>query len=137
MPDLQRVKKQVLSKIKGLKIIYIVLGSITLVLGTLGIFLPLLPTTPFYLLTAWLYMRSSEKLYAKVMNNKYFGAIVRNFQEDKSLSLKTKIVVVTMIWATILYSAFWVVSVWWVRALLLAVAIGTTVHILSFKTREK
>ncbi|MDR0794436.1 MAG: YbaN family protein [Tannerella sp.] len=121
---------------KSRKIVYVIAGSISLALGTLGIFLPLLPTTPFYLLTAWLYMRSSPKLYCKVMNNKYFGSIVRNFQEDKSISLKTKIVIVSILWSTILISAFWAVDRWWIRALLFAVAIGVTVHILLFKTRK-
>jgi uncharacterized membrane protein YbaN (DUF454 family) len=117
--------------------IYIILGSISLVLGTLGIFLPVLPTTPFYLLTAWLYMQSSPKLYSAVMKNKYFGGIVRNFQEDKSISVKTKVVIISMLWCTILISAFFAVSVWWIRALLFAIAVGVTVHILSFKTRKK
>ena len=124
-------------KIKGLKILYIILGSISLVLGTLGIFLPLLPTTPFYLLTAWLYMRSSKKLYEKVMSNKYFGGIVRDFQEDKSIPLSTKIIIISMLWCTILISIFWVVNVWQLRLLLLAVAIGVTIHILSFNTKKK
>ena len=116
--------------------LYIVLGTISLVLGTLGIFLPLLPTTPFYLLTAWLYMRGSKKMYRKVMSNKYFGTIVRDFQEDKSISLKTKIVVVSMLWGSILLSAFLAVSVWWVRCLLIAIAIGVTIHVLSFRTKK-
>jgi uncharacterized membrane protein YbaN (DUF454 family) len=123
--------------LKGRKLIYIVLGSISLALGTLGIFLPLLPTTPFYLLTAWLYMRGSEKLYGKVMRNKYFRTIVKNFQEDKSIPLRTKIVIVSMLWGTILLSAFLAVSAWWVRLLLLAVAIGVTIHVLSYKTTKK
>jgi len=120
-----------------LKIIFIILGGISLVLGTLGIFLPLLPTTPFYLLTAWLYMRSSQKLYRKVMSNKYFGTIVRDFQEDKSISLKTKIIIVSMLWVSISLSSFLAVSVWWIRALLFAVAVGVTVHVLSFRTKRK
>ena len=122
---------------KGLKILYAILGSITLVLGTLGIFLPLLPTTPFYLLTAWLYMRSSTKLYEKIMSNKYFGNIVRDFQEDKSIPLRTKIIVISMLWCTILISVFWVVNACWIRLLLVAVAIGVTVHVLSFNTKKK
>ena len=113
------------------------MGSISLVLGTLGIFLPVLPTTPFYLLTAWLYMKSSPKLYSKVMNNKYFGTIVRDFQVDKSISLRTKIIVVSMLWGTMLISAFWAVSVWWLRLLLFAIAGGITIHILSYKTKKK
>jgi len=122
---------------KSRKTAYVILGSISLVLGTLGIFLPLLPTTPFYLLTAWLYMQSSEKLYNKVMSNKYFGTIVRNFQEDKSISLQTKIVTISMLWGTILLSAFLAVSAWWLRLLLFAIAIGVTIHILLFKTKRK
>jgi len=121
---------------KGRKTLYVILGSISLVLGTLGIFLPLLPTTPFYLLTAWLYMRGSEKLYNKVMSNKYFGTIVRNFQEDKSIPLRTKVIIISMLWATISFSAFFAVSVWWVRIILFAIAIGVTIHILSYKTRK-
>ena len=119
-----------------MKTVYVILGSVSLALGTLGIFLPLLPTTPFYLLTAWLYMRSSEKLYNKVMNNKYFGSIVRNFQEDKSISLKTKILTISMLWITILLSAFLAVTVWWIRLLLFAIAIGVTIHILSYRTTK-
>jgi len=121
---------------KSRKIIYIILGSISLALGTLGIFLPLLPTTPFYLLTAWLYMRGSERLYNKVMANNYFGTIVRSFQEDKSIPLKVKIISVATLWGTILLSAF-LVPVWWVRLLLLAIALIVTIHILSFKTTKK
>jgi uncharacterized membrane protein YbaN (DUF454 family) len=121
---------------KTRKTIYVILGSISLVLGTLGIFLPLLPTTPFYLLTAWLYMQGSEKLYCKVMNNKYFGTIVRSFQEDKSVPLRTKVITVSMLWVTILLSAFLAISAWWLRLLLFAIAIGVTIHVLSYKTKK-
>jgi len=117
------------------KTLCVILGSISLVLGTIGIFLPLLPTTPFYLLTAWFYMRGSKKLYDKVMSNKYFGTIVRNFQEDKSISLRTKIIIISMLWGTILFSAFFVVSAWWVRLILFGIAVGVTIHVVSFKTR--
>ena len=119
-----------------MKIVYMILGSISLVLGTIGIFLPLLPTTPFYLLTAWLYMRSSPKLYSRVMNNKYFGTIVRDFQVEKSISLKTKIITVSILWITILLSAFLAVSLWWVRLLLFAIATGVTIHVLSYRTKK-
>ena len=131
----ERIKMNVLGKSR--KIIYLSLGSILLALGTLGIFLPLLPTTPFYLLTAWLYMRGSEKMYNKVMSNKYFGTIIHNFREEKAIPLKTKIIIVSMLWGTILLSAFLAVSVWWVRLLLFAVAIGVTIHVLSYRTKRK
>ena len=131
------LKKQMNDLRKGLKIIYIIVGSISLVLGTLGIFLPLLPTTPFYLMTAWLYMRSSQKLYHNVMKNKYFGAIVRDFQEHKSISLKTKIISITMLWCTISASALFAVSSWLIRAVLFVIAVGVTIHVLSYRTKKK
>ena len=115
---------------------YIALGTTTLILGTLGIFLPLLPTTPFYLLTAWAYMKGSERLYEKVMSNKYFGTIVRDFQKDKSIPLKTKIFTVSLLWVTILCSAFLFVSVLWVRILLIGIAVGVSVHVLSYRTKK-
>ena len=71
------------------------------------------------------------------MSNKVFGTIVRDFQEDKSISLKTKIISISMLWTTIFVSAFWAVSEWWLRVLLFAVAIGVSIHILSYKTKEK
>jgi len=132
---MQFIEKMNISE-KTRKTLYVIFGSISLALGTLGIFLPLLPTTPFYLLTAWLYMHGSKKLYDKVMSNKYFGAIVRNFQEDKSLSIRTKVIILSMLWGTILFSAFIIVSAWWLRFILFAIAIGVTIHILSFKTRK-
>ena len=118
------------------KATYVVLGTISLGLGTLGIFLPLLPTTPFYLLTAWLYLRSSQKLYDKAMSNKVFGTIVRDYLEHKSIRLKTKIFIVSTLWATILLSSFLAVTDWWIRLILFAIAIGVTVHVLSYKTRK-
>ena len=116
-------------------IFYIVVGSVSLALGTLGIFIPGLPTTPFYLLTAWAYMKGSEKLYQKVMANKLFGTIVRDFQENKAIPLKIKIISVSLLWVTILSSAFFFISILWVRILLIGIAIGVTIHILSYKTK--
>ena len=118
-----------------MKVMYIVLGTVSLLLGTLGIVLPLLPTTPFYLLTAYLFMRGSDKMYNKVMSNKFFGTIVRDFQEYKSISLRTKTVIVGMLWGTIMLSAFLVVASWTVRLILFGIATGVTIHVLSFKTR--
>ena len=130
---------------KARKPLFIVAGSITLVLGTLGRFVPLLPTTPFYLLTAWLYMRGSDRIYNAVMKNKYFGNTVRNFMIDKSISLRTKIVTISMLWGTITFSAIWAVPkvapngvfLWVIRLALLAIAIGVTIHVLSYKTKRK
>jgi uncharacterized membrane protein YbaN (DUF454 family) len=115
------------------KAIYISAGSISLVLGTIGIFTPILPTTPLYLLTAWFYARSSDSLYNKAMSNKYFGNIVRNFQENKVIPPKAKFISISTLWVTILLSIY-IVNILWVRILLLIIAICVTIHILSYRS---
>ena len=103
----------------NMKALYILLGTVSLILGIIGIFLPLLPTTPFLLLTAALYMRSSPRLYDWLLRQKYLGA---------------KIVSVSLIWITILHCVFFIVPYWWLKIVLLLIAAGTSRHILSFKT---
>ncbi|MCD8080176.1 MAG: YbaN family protein [Bacteroides sp.] len=120
-----------------MKVLYIILGTLSLALGVLGIFLPLLPTTPFLLLTAALYFRGSPRLYDWLMNHKYFGPYIRNFREHKAIPLRAKILSVSLLWLTICYSIFFVISLWWVKILLAGIAIGVTCHILSFRTLRK
>ena len=119
---------------KTMKFLFAFLGSVSLVLGIMGVFLPVLPTTPFLLLSAALYMRSSQRLYDWLMSHKHLGAYIRNFREHKALPLRVKVVSVTMVWATLLYCAIFVAKEWWMSAIFIAIATGVTVHILSFKT---
>ena len=70
-----------------MKTLYIALGTLSLALGILGIFLPLLPTTPFLLLTAALYFKSSPRLYNWLLNHKHLGPYIRNFRENKAIHL--------------------------------------------------
>lgn len=119
------------------KRLLIVLGFIFLGLGILGIFLPLLPTTPFLLLTAWMFAKSSEVLYQRLLNNKYLGNYIKEFREDRSIPLKTKIIAISLIWLTIGYSIIFLIKIIWVKAVLLIIAVGVTIHILSFKTKQK
>lgn len=106
----------------------------SLALGIIGIFLPLLPTTPFLLLTAALYVRSSPRLYNRLLHHKYLGSYIRNFRENKAIPLRAKIISVSLIWITILNCIFFIVPYWWLKAVLLLIAAGTSYHILSFKT---
>lgn len=117
--------------------IYIGLGTFFLALGALGAFIPVLPTTPFWLLTCWFYIRSSEKLYNRAMANRYFGSYVKAFLVDKSIPLRAKIISISAMWISILVAVIFFVSLWWVRILLLLISVGVTLHILSFPTREK
>jgi uncharacterized membrane protein YbaN (DUF454 family) len=85
-------------------------GSLALVLGFIGIFVPLLPTTPFLLLAAACYMRSSERMHKWLLNNRLFGEYIKNYQEGRGIPLKTKIFTVSLLWISILCSMFFVVN---------------------------
>lgn len=120
------------------KTLFIILGSVSLTLGVIGIFLPILPTTPFLLLSAALFARSSERLYSWLMNHKIFGEYIRNFREDKAIPLRGKVIAISTMWIFMLYSVFFIVDgKWYFQALLICIALAVTVHILSYKTKEK
>ena len=117
-----------------MKYILIILGSICLALGVIGIFLPLLPTTPFLLLAAALYVRSSEKLYQWLIHQKYLGTYIRNFREHRALPLRAKVISISMVWITLIYCALMISDEIWLKIFFLILAISVTWHILSYKT---
>lgn len=120
-----------------MKYIYILFGSIFVFLGVVGIFLPLLPTTPFLLLAAALYVHSSERLYSWLLHQRLLGPYLRNFMERKAIPLHAKIIAISMMWATMLYCTFFLIPLVWVKILMAAIACGVTIYILSFKTLRK
>lgn len=118
------------------RIIYIILGSLFLILGAIGIFIPLLPTTPFWLLTCWFYVRSSETLYNRAMNNRYFGSYIRNYMVDKAIPLHSKIISVSIMWLSAILTSLFLAEYLVVKILLILISIGVTWHILSFPTKR-
>ena len=120
-----------------MKHILTVLGLISLGLGILGIFLPVLPTTPLLLLAAALFLRSNRKLYDWLLNHPKLGPYIRNFMEYKAIPLKVKVIAVSMVWLTLLNCAIFVAEHWLLRLFFIALAAAITIHILSYKTLEK
>lgn len=119
-----------------MKIFLTILGLISLGLGILGAFLPVLPTTPFLLLSAALFLRSNKDLYQWLMNHPRLGTYISNFMEHKAIPLRVKIVAITTLWLTLLYCAIFVAGHWAFRMFFIAIAVGVTIHILSYKTLE-
>ncbi len=122
----------------AMKSLLAVLGVVSLSLGVAGIFLPLLPTTPFLLLAAWAFVRSSPRLYAWLINHPHLGEYIRNFCENHAIPLRVKVVSVSLVWLTI---GFCIVAVvgqwWWAQAALALLAAAITWHILSYDTLKK
>lgn len=108
-------------------------GTILVGIGILGIFLPLLPTTVFFLMAAWCYARSSQRFYDWLHHNKFFGKYLKNYREGRGISLSTKISTIVILWGSILYSIYVTQSLW-LGLVLLAIAIGVTIHIIVIPT---
>lgn len=117
-----------------MKIILAFLGLLSLGLGILGIFLPVLPTTPLLLLAAALFLRSSQPLYDWLMNHPKLGPYITNFMKYKAIPLRVKIISVSLVWITLLYCAIAVAEHWAFRAFFIVLAVAISAHILSFKT---
>ena len=89
---------------------YFVFGTVFLILGGVGIFLPILPTTPFLLLSAACYYKSSKRMHHWMLHNKWFGNYLRNYTEGKGISLKAKLFTISLLWVLIIYSAVFAVN---------------------------
>jgi uncharacterized membrane protein YbaN (DUF454 family) len=117
-----------------LRPVLIVVGSLGVALGVIGAFLPLVPTTPFLLLAAACYARSSPRLLRWLNNNRLFGAYIRNWRAGRGIPRRDKIIAIGLIWLTIGASAIWFTSLLWVRILLIGIAAMVTAHLLWMPT---
>jgi hypothetical protein len=116
------------------RIVLIACGLLCVGLAGAGIFLPVLPTTPLLLLAAVCFARSSQRFHHWLLTNRLFGSYIRNYREGRGIALAHKVVALVLLWTTIGYSAGFVVSLWWVKVLLVGIAVGVTLHLLRAKT---
>jgi uncharacterized protein len=120
------------------KALLVAAGSVCLALAVLGIFLPLLPTTPFLLLAFLLlasacYVRSSERLHGWLMRNRLLGGYIRNFKERRGIPLRAKVTTVVLLWLPLLYSVYRL-DLLWLEVLLVLMGLAWSVLILRMKT---
>ena len=116
--------------------LWIIAGSVSVGLGIIGIFLPVLPTTPFLLLAAFCYSRGSSVLHQKLIQNPILGDYIRNYQEGNGIPLAQKIISISFLWLTIGGSILFVKPALWLSLLLLAIASGVTIHLVRVKTKK-
>ncbi|MFC1559277.1 YbaN family protein [Gemmatimonadota bacterium] len=109
-------------------------GVLAVVLATLGIVLPLLPTTPFLLLAAACFIRSSDRLYRWLIAHKWFGPYIRNYREHRALTLRAKIMTVVLLWITLGFTIFGLIDDLMIRIALILIGSGVTFHVLRYKT---
>ena len=116
------------------KYLLIAAGWTFVALGIIGIFVPLMPTTIFFILAAGCFARSSEKFYNWLIYHPKFGKFIRDYREHRGMPLKSKIIAVSMVILSIGSSAIFFTEKIYVRALLTVIALGVSVYIISLKT---
>jgi|YNPBryunderm2012_1023409.scaffolds.fasta_scaffold01148_6 uncharacterized membrane protein YbaN (DUF454 family) len=115
------------------RVLLIILGLISLGMGVLGIFLPLLPTTPFMLLSAFLFIRSSDKLYQWLINHRLFGKYIHDYLEKRTIPRRVKWFTLALLWITIIMTITTLQLKEPGRGLLLLIAAGVTFHVLKLR----
>ena len=120
-----------------LRWLFLIGGFILVGIGVLGMFLPLLPTTIFFLLAAWCFARSSERFHYWLLNNRIFGRYLSNYRTKGGMTRGSKIFSIAFLLAGIAVSVFFLTDNLYIRILLAAIAIGVTWHLLAIKTIEE
>lgn len=128
-------KKEYGSKVK--RSFYFAGGTVCLILGAVGGVLPILPTTPFLLLAAACFYKSSERMHQWMLNNRWFGNYLRNYAEGKGISVKAKLFTISLLWILISYSAFFVVNNLIMQLILFTIAVGVTIHLMKLPTLHR
>ena len=111
-----------------IKVILISLGTISLCIGVIGIAVPGLPVTPFILLTAALYVRSSDRLYNKLITNRIVGPYIVRFRANKGMTGRAKQYAIITMWIMIATSCIFFINPSLIKLMvLIAGIIGTIV----------
>ena len=111
-------------------------GTITLILGIVGIFLPILPTTPFLLVSATAYAKSSSRFHHWLLYNKILGSYIRNYREGLGMPIKVKIITLSFLWLMILIATL-MVPILWVQIILIIIALAVSIHIVLIRPKKE
>ena len=121
----------------SVRILWNIGGTLFLVIGLIGIPLPVLPTTPFLLLAAACYLRGSERMYRWMHTNRYFGKYLTDYRAGMGVPKKTKAYSIATLWTVIGISVFSLRENIPVVVVLFLIAGAVTAHILAIKTKVK
>jgi len=111
------------------RILLIIAGVLSLVLGVIGAFVPLLPTVPLVLLAAYCFGRSSERLHQWLIRHRYFGPIIDNFQAGKGIPRRVKYRTIAIIWLSMSFSC-WMVAKLWLCVMLICIGLAVSIYLL-------
>ena len=110
-------------------------GTITLILGIIGIFLPILPTTPFLLVSATAYAKSSSRFHHWLLHNKILGSYIRNYREGLGMPIVVKIFTLSFLWLMILIATL-MVQILWAQIMLVIIALAVSIHVILIRPKK-
>ena len=116
---------------------FLAAGTLALVLGLIGIFLPLLPTTPFVLLAAACYARGSRRFYDWLLAQRTFGPIIHEWHHHRSIPYKTKTTAIVLMSLTLGASIVFFVQPLWLKGLLALMGVGLAVWMYRMPSRDR
>jgi len=116
--------------------LFITFGTVFVILGVIGIFVPLMPSTIFLLIGASCYARGSQRFYSWLMNNRWLGGMIRDYRGGRGIPLRQKLLTMIILWMTIGSSAYFFIENGWVKVLLICIAMGVSLHLIILKTRR-
>jgi uncharacterized membrane protein YbaN (DUF454 family) len=123
---------------KIIKGFFFICGTFFVGLGIIGIVLPILPTVPFLLLATFCYARSSKRLHSWLLENRWLGKYIKDYQQGKRMEIKAKIFAISFLWISMLFTAFVVFNNnIIIQIILISIATGVTLHLLSLKNPMK
>ncbi|MEL7343079.1 MAG: YbaN family protein [Bacteroidota bacterium] len=112
---------------KSKRWLFVILGTLSLVMTYVGAALPGVPGIPFLLLSAYFYVRSSPRMYKWLLNHRWFGKMLREFQEQKTVPVKFKIFVISQLWVSIIVGQIWIIEQMWIRIAVTIAGIITSI----------
>ncbi|SHM92587.1 YbaN family protein [Gracilibacillus kekensis] len=108
--------------------LWLIGGSISLIIGLIGIIVPLLPTTPLVILAAFCFGKSSKALHQWLVTNKYFGKYLADYQSGKGVPIRIKLFAVIIVWTSVLFTLT-VIPLFYVKVFMIGVALFVTIFI--------
>jgi len=120
-----------------LRLFLFITGFISLALGIWGILVPLLPTTPFLLLSTACFLKSSKRMHHWLTHHPVFGLYIRAYMEHRAIAPASRIVSLALLWASILFATIWVAETLWLRILLLSIALGVSIHLIHLSSLDR
>ncbi|MGP4040583.1 YbaN family protein [Gracilibacillus sp. D59] len=110
--------------------LWILGGSLSLVIGLIGMIVPILPTTPLIILAGFCYGKSSARLHNWLVTNKYFGHYIKDYTDGKGVPIRIKILAVLIVWTSVLFTVT-VIPLFPIRIFMLGIAVFVTLFIFT------